>query len=397
MTGTSIVKLIGQFPLVLLLLACQATILESDVGPHKEENGSNWLSFGPEQKSRYLRFTTQALDHKGFRFTATTPGLRVRKRTAGQWSFQELHPLGGRILGRTGQPGLPGFTRLVAIPQGARMQVKINEGKPVVLDGYLLYPVQQPWAPEELPPFAMNGDFYKKDATLPSNLVSVGYDSIRGGRVARIQVTTARYNPHRRKFYFYPDIEVDIRFEGGSETYIPLERRSRFLEDFYAELMPNYSLTQIALADLIHAGSIATGCDLLIITPSDFETHAERLAAGKRERGILTRVATLGDIASAQGGTTAEDIRAYIQDVYKSANLSYVLLLGDVEFIPAHYRSIHPSHGIELGTDLYYAEMDDEGYFPDLGIGRLSVDNETEAQIVVDKILAYEQDPPVSS
>lgn len=136
---------------------------------------------------------------------------------------------------------------------------------------------------------------------------------------------------------------------------------------------------------------------MLIITSAAFEGQADELAEWKREKGFLTKVVTLDDIDSIEGGTTGEDIRAYINDVYDTYNLSYVLLIGDAEFIPPHYVTPHPTgHGNTLmGTDLYYAEMDYAGYFPDLAVGRIPVDTVAEAQIVVDKIINYEQNPPI--
>jgi hypothetical protein len=189
-------------------------------------------------------------------------------------------------------------------------------------------------------------------------------------------------------------MQIKISFQGGSGNYIALEKRSRFFEETYGNILGNYSITQMDIADLIHVGTLSWRCDLLIITPVVFEEHVRQLARWKEEKGIITRVATLEDIAAAQGGTTADDIRDYIQNVYNSTNLSYVLLVGDVEFIPVHYRSIHPTHNVPIGTDLFYAEMDDEGYFPDLGIGRLSVDTAPQAELVISKIIDYEKNPP---
>jgi hypothetical protein len=138
---------------------------------------------------------------------------------------------------------------------------------------------------------------------------------------------------------------------------------------------------------------------LLIITPSDFKSQADLLAEWKRKKGLWTHVVTLNSIEEAQGGTAAGDIRAFIHNYYETRNISYVLLMGDAELIPPHYVTPHPTaHGGTLmGTDLYYAEMDYSGYFPDLAIGRIPADTAAEAQTVVDKIKRYEQNPPWSS
>lgn len=160
------------------------------------------------------------------------------------------------------------------------------------------------------------------------------------------------------------------------------------------DLLSKFRISAIDWPEFIYEGHPSWRCDLLIIAPDEFSPQAEELAAWKRIKGFTTRVALLDEIDEEMGGLSAEHIRAYIQDIYRRLRLRYVILFGDVEFIPAHYRSIHPSHDIPLGTDLYYAEMDDEGYYPDLAVGRLSVDTLEEAAVVVNKIINYEQHSP---
>ncbi|MBN1421153.1 MAG: hypothetical protein JXP34_20440, partial [Planctomycetes bacterium] len=78
---------------------------------------------------------------------------------------------------------------------------------------------------------------------------------------------------------------------------------------------------------------------------------------------------------------------------------SYVLLFGDAEYIPPHYRTHHPTdHAYRLmGTDLYYACMGPRGdIFPDLAIGRIPASTAPEAAVVVAKIKDYEWSPPVA-
>ncbi|MBN2373394.1 hypothetical protein JXL19_06390 [bacterium] len=54
------------------------------------------------------------------------------------------------------------------------------------------------------------------------------------------------------------------------------------------------------------------------------DRHA--FAEWKSEKGFLTKVVTLDDINVSEGGTTAANIRAYINRIYNTQHLSYVLL-----------------------------------------------------------------------
>ena len=346
-----------------------------------------------------IDITVKDLTTKRYNFTTTSSGLKIKEITRDQLLYRQLTLPKGKLFGNVGEPGLPGITRLVAVPKNAQVQVTITEGYPQVFENYLIEPKQE--IPEDnidykTPPFAVNTQFYTKKILYPEKLYSIEYDYIRGCKIAIIHIHLARYNPALKKVLYYPNLDVDINFIGEDETYIPYEKKSRFFEGMYANVIPNYEIARVEISELIYAGPLFKFCDLLIITPSDFKNQADALANWKREKGFLTRVATLDQINTAQGGTTADDIRDYIKNVYNVQNLSYVLLLGDAEFIPTHYVTPHPTaHGGTLmATDLYYAEMDDAGYFPDLAIGRIPVDTAAEAQIVVDKIINYEQNPP---
>ncbi len=125
------------------------------------------------------------------------------------------------------------------------------------------------------------------------------------------------------------------------------------------------------------------GADYLIITPECFYENIIPLAQSKENKGLLTKVVKLTDIAA---NTSAEIISEYIQYAYDNWNPAptYLLLVGDVEFIPAHYRNEGPA------TDLYYSTVEGDDYFPDIFVGRFPVKTASELDIVVDKTLNYE-------
>jgi hypothetical protein len=79
--------------------------------------------------------------------------------------------------------------------------------------------------------------------------------------------------------------------------------------------------------------------------------------------------------------------------------LRYLLLMGDADRIRPNFGvneglvelSASRPKALGVGTDLYYAIVQDKADpYPDLSIGRIPVDNATQADDVVDKIIAYE-------
>jgi len=350
----------------------------------------------PRKNTERLRFETKVLNAKRFRFRAVGPALNLVKLELGGHTVVKPVVPGGRSLGAMHQPALPGFTRLLAVPEGARLKFTVKEGQPVIVDEVVVAPVEGvKIGINKEPALEFDTQYYKKDRLAPKHLAEISYDRIRGGKVALIHVTMARYNPYQRRLLYYPNLEIDVTFEGGKASFIAEDNRSRFFDEQYNELIANYGVyTELNAVDR-GLGPVERRTDLVIVTPDEFEAHAEQLADWKNLKGFITRITTLNEIKAARGGASATQIRAAIQDIYGRSNLSYVILLGDAEWIPPHYLTRHPSHGETLmGTDLYYGEMDGEGYLPDIAVGRLSVDTAEQAQRVVNKIITYEQTPP---
>jgi hypothetical protein len=83
---------------------------------------------------------------------------------------------------------------------------------------------------------------------------------------------------------------------------------------------------------------------------------------------------------------------------------TYVMLVGDSEFIETNEGQQHPFgvpgydyNDARIGTDLNYAMLDGTDYFPDILVGRISVDTLAEAEDVFDKIIDYEKNPPANN
>ena len=354
-----------------------------------------------------FKLVPQQRDARNFTIESQFNSFNLKEVLENNQKYQRISLVGKNsfVGGGEGQAGLPGFTKIVAIPVGAEIKVEVIEGEPEVISNITPFPVQPMTLDqssteqvfETTPPF-IDKINYRQNQFLPTNLYTIRYDVLRGCKVAVIQVTTARYNAFLRKLQLYPDLALNISFDKGQDSYIPEEMRSLYFEDTYSSVLANYSMVKpLSQAELLAGAHTIFEylCDLLIITPEEFSSQAETLAAWKREKGFKTWVRTLDDIQAARGGTSAGDIRAYIKNIYSNNGLSYVLLMGDAEFIPVHYQT--PAGVACTPTDLYYAEMDAAGYFPDLAIGRLPVNSQAEAERVVNRTINYEKTPPTDS
>lgn len=157
--------------------------------------------------------------------------------------------------------------------------------------------------------------------------------------------------------------------------------------------------------------SPASGADYIIVTHADFYTSALRLAAFRAGRSGM-RVATVQveDIYDEfnYGRFNPQAIRDFLTYAYHNWTPpapTFVLLVGDANH---DYRdNLHtgtpnyvPSQIVEtdlLGetpSDNWYARVSGDDILPDLLIGRLSAQQSSQVDDIVDKIIDYERNPP---
>ncbi len=349
---------------------------------------------------------------------------------AGGRTWTQLHVPGLQSeLGEPGRPGVPTWQALLAVPRGAEPTIRTVSPHIAETLQMTLYPFQgqaadavaefaegtgtlpdgqnEPTADDRIfadPPFRYDPAVYTTNAFFPDTPCSVTpLGQIRDLQVAQVSCSTGRYNPVTRQFHRYDAIEFDIDFKGGNGTFLTSRSLSPFepATDVAAGAVLNRSavVEYVQPEDLV--GLICRGEELLILTHPDFTDAADRLAVWKRDKGIVTTVIEVG------AGTvhdTAEKIDDLIEWRYDACIVrpSYVLLMGDAEFVPPA-RLDHDTSAacgscgdVTTGSDYLYSVYPHFLFdiFPDFGVGRIPVDTIAEADRVVDKIIQYESNPP---
>ncbi|HJX39203.1 MAG TPA: C25 family cysteine peptidase [Anaerolineae bacterium] len=332
---------------------------------------------------------------QGLTLDVTVPTVMEQQVQQQATTYQRLSLLDAGSTSEIGQPELPSFGRFVAIPSGAQVHVEVLADTVETRTGYLLYPAQEPQVEQgETPPFTLDAASYQRDEFRPSEIVTVeGPYTIRGVEVVLVRFYPVQYDAAARTVKLHSSFRVTVSFAGGGPTLSEDRLRSPYFEPLLASTLLNYAELE-SPPSLGPSLAGASGCDFLIITAPHLVNQANLLADWKIRRGIDTCVRTTD-----QTGSTAPAIRNYIQNAYETWNPppSFVLFLGDAEFIPTNYVTAHPQQlpeGSLIGTDLYYATVDGADYFPDLSTGRISVDTARQASYIINKMVNYERNPP---
>ena len=145
--------------------------------------------------------------------------------------------------------------------------------------------------------------------------------------------------------------------------------------------------------------------DYLLIAPRAFLTAAEPLVQRRQDQGLQARAVAFEEIADAfgYGQASAEAIKAFLAYAFHSwarPSPRYVLLLGDSTYDPRNFiGTSQPSPLPALWAKTSYlwtvsdpllAAVNGEDALPDLAIGRLPAATVEQAQMLVNKLLAWE-------
>ncbi|UCE74214.1 MAG: hypothetical protein JSV56_00535 [Methanomassiliicoccales archaeon] len=379
---------------------------------------AEWIPFIPGASPGTLcEVLPKSRDTMGLCVDSNFFGMYKINTVVNKTVYHYLHvPNAGRFA-EVGKPAVPAITRYFEIPHNVDISVNILYKEEQILDGYNIIPSQEPLcdiANATIPPFTINSTTYSIPSFFPSNLASIQGEEgdepiiIRGVRIVALSIYPVQFNPVENEVKVHSKIEVRMNYSMPAQVNPVSDRlKSAAFDNLCEGLILNYKyrtdhtsttpLTSSSTSSRTLSGS--EGAEYLIITHDDFEVQIQPLADWKERKGLLTKVVTTSEINAA--GLSADDITDYIRNAYYNWNPapSYILLVGDSEFIPPHYENEHPSTyhgGFDIPTDLYYVTVHGDDYFPDIYIGRLSVDTAAQTTTIVNKILMYECNPPIA-
>ncbi|MFC2014340.1 C25 family cysteine peptidase, partial [Chloroflexota bacterium] len=325
--------------------------------------------------------------------------------------------------GDVGLPGIPSIRQLVAIPQGGDIIVNVV---PNVFETFKanVYPYQPEPVDQrekdddsELPssrvfadrPFTLDEATYTTAAFYPEEIYNVTpLGQIRGLEMVQLEVFCGQYNPFTQQLRLFDEVLVEASFSPdprtGSFNFLTETSFSPFESD------PGLYIGAVINSKAVESLPPATpqlpsrlvpsnaGEEFLILTHPNFSQAANKLAAWKNEKGILTSVYEVG--TSVAGRETNVEILTFIRNHHDISIVkpSYLLLLGDAEYIEPWYFPYLGKEGVTIGTDWPYARELGTGEIvitlPRYAMGRIPVDTLTQANDVVDKIINYEKNPP---
>ncbi len=198
------------------------------------------------------------------------------------------------------------------------------------------------------------------------------------------------------------EIESAMTARGGSYSLVvlPHERGDRVL---YATAVGNVTAPAGIAANAPSTwSSHSNRAKFVIVSHASFIDTLAPLVAQRKAQGLETVVVDVQDVFDefGYGSKSPHAIRSFLQYArsWWQTAPTHAMLVGDATFDPRNYvgygdrdlvpTRIVPSTYMKAASDDWLTDFNGDGV-PDMYLGRLSVDNVTDAQSVVDKIVGY--------
>jgi Peptidase family C25/Dockerin type I domain/Thrombospondin type 3 repeat len=359
------------------------------------------------------------------RIDVDAPTLETVDTPAG--AFQRFSQRGvatGGLLGGAANKGLPevpltGFPLALPIDLASTAaSLSVQPVGTVRRQTARLFPVQMPEIAEsdnrKLPPFEFDQAAYSRGNFDAGQ--SMGRAALFKGdaNVESFKFAPYGYNPNTGLLTWHDSYIIAVSHSAGDCFAVdnvsdPRTGAAFDAIDTHIERLPlpmlKHAINQAQLSNVCGLTSIPpqlSGHRFLIVTHPDFLAAANALRAHKQALGISTLVVSTQTISGAGPTATDAQIRAWIANYWNThlVRPKWLLLMGDTEKVPTHYDALHSSQAARNAGDMWYGQfLPGAGpeTIPVLGIGRFPVDTLSQAQTMVNKVVAFENFPPFNA
>ena len=290
-----------------------------------------------------------------------------------------------------GAPDLPLYAVPVLIDDMAKMEVRVKESRYQDFEGIEVAPskgnLSRQVDPDEVP--FRYGEAYTQNRFFPSTQASLDAPYIlRDFRGQNILVYPFAYNPVTKTLRVYTQLTLTLCKTGNKGSNVKMSRRSSQTkmapeaEAMYRHRFVNYRERASKYSFIPDEG------EMLVICPSAYLAAMQPFVTWKNESGRPTTMVNLSDI----GGNNIDQIKSYILSHYNNSNenLCYVLLVGD-------YNDITPKLTNGGRSDIWLGQLEGSDNYPEVFVGRFSVESVADVQNHVTKMIYYERDMPANA
>lgn len=292
------------------------------------------------------------------------------------------------------QPSIPVRNDIVEIPTSGDFTITIIDSTyveyPCVLTparAAILETEQEPQTAADIPAIKNVNKFYPSNAV---NLLSTQYCIDR--KLAFITVYPIKYNSATQTVKAFKTLTYRIDFKGNKIFYQEASSHGTTrLNNLISKTAITPTSPGMPIDSIIELPkTVLDPQTYLIISSSRFDSSINKFAIWKKTLGY--------NVIIKKANWTKDGIRQAIADTYAAnPTLKYILIMGKDYDVPTFKIKInnYPNNE-DIYSDMPYVCIDgNNDLFPDFYLGRIPAKDDSEANIVIDKIILYEQNPSV--
>lgn len=319
--------------------------------------------------------------------TVTVPGYEINTIEVNGKKYSVVTVPEYPTLTVKGAPDLPRVSAnyLISQDQVPAVQSVTTEYEDIKLD----YPLisskghfTRDISPESIP--YTFSEIYEKDSFYPEMRPAEVSNPfvIHNVRGVNVHYNLFQYNPVKQTLRVHKTINLSFdkmlpKKKTTTETKVP-----SFVDRIISKGFVNYKnmVSPLGLRDANESGR------MVIICFDEFVEAAQPFATWKQKAGIPVKMVKMSEV-----GTTAEEIKAFVQAEFAAGGLGYLHLIGDVEQIPTLRGTVERAH-----SDQAYGLLAGDDWFLDIIVSRFSAKSSEEVAYQVAKSIQYEAKPDTS-
>gem|GEM_PF-888374 len=181
---------------------------------------------------------------------------------------------------------------------------------------------------------------------------------------------------------------------GGNERRGGARSWSGNMESVYAGMVPNHGQFYDAVDESVFPIYLITGSPSYL---GGGNPGMDEFIKWKREKGFDVRVVPFDQIPGGGASISFGALRDWMRTQWQNLRPEYLLLVGDVDGTAACPDSVVQAHTGDYDvSDHFYALQEGDDYFPELFVGRFSVDNAQQLYVMAEKHVIHEKAPNLS-
>lgn len=340
---------------------------------------------------------------------------------------------GTRFITKSGEPMLPiKFYQVLFPPDATLERVEIVSKEEYVVPGsYIVYPSQPPIpiSSQEIPAFVSpKKEIYESNTLYPAEVVGNYHTgTLSGYRIGSFSIAPVKYIPAQGELKQITKIKIRIHYLKNNVKVKPIwERHKGLIESQVKGLVMNPDdilrwgpsiRKKATTSKALEEDTI----DYVIIAPAADTIYFQPLAYWKTKKGVPAKMVAKEWIsANYTGANLQEKIKNFIRDANTTWGAIWFFLGGDGSgesgWMPERgcYGKVYTWVDEQIPCERYWEDLNDNwnrdgdtkygekndgpsggdiDMYPDIWVGRASVNTASEAKTVVNNILTYEKNP----